>query len=273
MSSLMITFNVGGKLYTTTLVTLELMVSRTNGDDLLNMLVRQSGDNNDVIFIDRDHKLFRWILYAYREGVILKHSDIGVPKSVWDGEINFYGIKPMPPSPKKVKVHHHHTSSQQNEIEQELISNYKEHVEDRRQAKKQNTKKAKEEYNSRKPMYLNLLRYLCNSSSGSIMVVKTGEGKNGPYIPSSARTINGIEYDPLWLKNNFKEFQEYATSLGYYLDLNINMEDNSINYVNDPASSYNTQYTRHHKISATVRIFFKKLTEADLQLSETSETE
>jgi hypothetical protein len=84
-------FNVGGKIYFTSLATIELMKIFTGGTDLLNMLVKNN--KNGEIFIDRDHKLFRWILNAYRTSVLVDYKTANVPQEVWEMELDFYGIK------------------------------------------------------------------------------------------------------------------------------------------------------------------------------------
>ena len=85
-----VTFNVGGKLYKINEGT--ILNSRFyNEIELLPMLIRQKRNNatdeTEEIFIDRDHKIFRWILYVYRYDYIPSHSYVGISKTMWDKEL------------------------------------------------------------------------------------------------------------------------------------------------------------------------------------------
>lgn len=89
-----VTFNVGGKLYKINEGT--IFNSRFyNEIELLPMLIRQKrkttnkdeSEELEEIFIDRDHKIFRWILYVYRYDYIPSHSHVGISKTMWDKEL------------------------------------------------------------------------------------------------------------------------------------------------------------------------------------------
>lgn len=81
-----IAINVGGKKYETTRTTLDLFPNSFVG-----MLSRRHPTAPEL-FIDRDGKLFRWILYWYQTRILVDHNTAGVPLEVWDAELQFYGI-------------------------------------------------------------------------------------------------------------------------------------------------------------------------------------
>lgn len=55
-------FNVSGKRFESSISSIEL-----HPDTLLGMLLRRKTDDMFEIFIDRDSKMFRWILYWYTQ--------------------------------------------------------------------------------------------------------------------------------------------------------------------------------------------------------------
>ena len=82
-----VVFNVSGKLYETTRATLEKFP-----DSMLMALLRNvDTTSSDPIFIDRDAKLFRWILECHRR-VIVTCKDVGVSSRLWDEELDYFGI-------------------------------------------------------------------------------------------------------------------------------------------------------------------------------------
>lgn len=77
--------NVGGKPYQTTRSTFD-------GWDNTMMAMLMRHHHNQELFIDRDSKMFRWILHWYRTGVLVDHTTVQVPQEVWQHELQFYGI-------------------------------------------------------------------------------------------------------------------------------------------------------------------------------------
>ena len=73
--------NVGGTLYETTRSTIE-----SKPESLVYMLLSHHTDG-ETLFIDRDGPMFRWILYWYREGVV-----VGVTVDIWNTELAFYSV-------------------------------------------------------------------------------------------------------------------------------------------------------------------------------------
>lgn len=271
-----VTFNVGGVIYKTSVSTIEIMSTSTNGTDLLGMLVRQNGNNGQSeIFIDRDHKLFRWILYAYRENIVPTHTDVRVSKEIWNKEIAFYGIDKIGITEETGTAGTTGTNQKKEtnvsqsvkEMEQQIKSisnNYISRV-------KENHKKQKisieNGYESRRPLYANLLLYLTTKSPSAIFVLV---GKNGPVIPDGARTINNIVYSPIWIYKYKSELQTYADSLGYKICIDeLNDTDNNTSFAIYPASVCNHIYTKHHKTSIRVSLFHKQV--SSHELSESSE--
>lgn len=88
-------FNVCGKRFES-----NVSVIQAQPDALLAMLLRHQveppppqGAGVPNIFIQRDPKMFRWILYWYSTGgLLVEHDTVGVPKEVWDAEIDFYTL-------------------------------------------------------------------------------------------------------------------------------------------------------------------------------------
>jgi hypothetical protein len=81
-----VVFNVGGKRYETTKNTIQ----RHEGS-FLEMLVRRSNPDKEI-FVDRDGKVFRWILYWYRTSCVVDSSFVGIPFDAWLQELDFFGI-------------------------------------------------------------------------------------------------------------------------------------------------------------------------------------
>jgi hypothetical protein len=267
-----VTFNVGGVIYKTSVSTIDIMSASTNGTDLLGMLVRQNGNNaQSEIFIDRDHKLFRWILYAYRENIVPTHTDVRVSKEIWNKELAFYGIDKIGITEKPAGINQKKESTTlplpQSVIEMEqqiksISNNYISRMKENHKKQKINIENG---YESRRPLYANLLLYLTTRSSNAIFVIV---GKNGPVIPEGARTINTIVYNPIWVYKYKSEIQTYADSLGYKIHIDeINDNDNNTSFAIYPASVCNHIYTKHHKTSIRVSLFHKQVSAQELSES------
>lgn len=80
-------FNVCGKRFESNVSVIE-----AHPDTLLAMLIRHIPSESNEVFIQRDAKLFRWILYWYSSGILVDHTTAGVPKEVWDAEVDYYTL-------------------------------------------------------------------------------------------------------------------------------------------------------------------------------------
>lgn len=92
-----VTLNVQGTLFVTTTQTLTDLAP----DGMLAMLLRHHTEGE--IFINRDAGMFRWILLALNTGQLVDHTTVGVPKDVWDTEVDYYGLFDTPIVPESKK--------------------------------------------------------------------------------------------------------------------------------------------------------------------------
>jgi hypothetical protein len=79
--------NVGGTRFETSLSTIE-----SKPDTMIEMLLKHHVPGEEL-FVDRSPRLFEWVLYWYRTGVLVDHVTVGVPQEVWDLELDFYLVK------------------------------------------------------------------------------------------------------------------------------------------------------------------------------------
>lgn len=214
----MIVFRVSGKRFETR--------KSSVTSPLLEMLIREH-PNDDEIFIDRDAKMFRWILYVQREGIIVDHDTVGVPEDIWKLELDYYQL-PFPEKPRKL-----HSDKEE---EQKLIDDY--YIWKDKQTKA---------YEQRTSIYVHLMNY------GKLQFVE--RGNTGPQIPDSGRTIGGKIIDLDWLVNHKTEFNEYANTLGYTIDIVYFEVDKSNSFQYKPASTLRT-LTKHPKKTLILTIYY-----------------
>lgn len=86
-------FNVQGTYFLTTRET----VTQRYPEGMLAMLLRHPDTLSDrygypVWFVNRDAGMFRWILLALNTGQLVDHATVGVPKDVWETELDYYGL-------------------------------------------------------------------------------------------------------------------------------------------------------------------------------------
>jgi hypothetical protein len=258
-----ITFNVGGKRFQVNETTIinSIFAKET---DLLSMLLRNHkkfsdenlgeisiGRNLGEIFIDRDPKIFRWILYVYRCDDVVTHKTVGISKEMWDKELNYFGLYEFVVEEDDT-IQSNVKRKTDNTNEQELIDAYYEHLSKKHKNNITKVDKQNEAYNSRKPKFLNLITSMYNY--GKLTFVK--RGSNGPYINLQKITNLDYEYDPEWIYQYKKEINDYANTLGYSVDISpLCLIDNTLKYAYPPASNIQT-LTRHHKISVTLSLFW-----------------
>lgn len=73
MSAVIITFDVSGKIYKAS----ETVFDK-HPDSVLSMLVRRHTQKEVPLFLNRDQKMFRWILNFYQTDVLVDHNTVGV---------------------------------------------------------------------------------------------------------------------------------------------------------------------------------------------------
>lgn len=268
-----ITFNVGGKRYQVNDGT--ILNNRNIKDiELLPMLVKQhiqnvshphladntatnnnTTNNTNEIFIDRDHKLFRWILYIYRYDIIPTYNMVGISENMWNNELDYFGLNEEP----------HIVIDQENNVpkdrlinessdpqEQRLINLYNKRIIKLEAEKKEEMKRKDDEFNINKPRYLRLLTEMLER--GSLCFI---DAKQGPHISVSGRKIKDFDfvYSPEWIHNHKNDINTYAKSLGYQVDVKYFEQDNSTSYDLYPANTVGG-LTKHYKLSAKVTLFY-----------------
>jgi hypothetical protein len=219
-----VTFNVGGQQYSTT----ESTINQPRGENtLLQMLLRRRVDEGDSIFIDRDRNMFRWVLEWLRSGILVDHTTVGVPREVWEAELQFYGVNPvedddlllgdMEPQRKKL-------AQEENEI--------KAQVQDLTIAKLQKDEK---DHFERKKHYARILTYMLGMREA---FDTTGFEWVGPNIAYVGR-MGDCDINPKWISYWFdREFKQYCQDLGV-LVVKLESRDNSMkrNFDFPPAST------------------------------------
>lgn len=95
----LITFNVGGKHFTTNEHTLMFFK-----DSMLAVMLSSTTESSpsstiEAVFIDRNPKLFAHILDCYRNRTIYAHSELGLGKRIWEDELAYFQlVKPAVPT-------------------------------------------------------------------------------------------------------------------------------------------------------------------------------
>ena len=147
-----ITLNVGGTMYQTTLSTIETQQQDNTLLNIVNHELKKSED--EPIFIDRDGILFRWILHFLRTGEIVDSLTTGVPNMIWHNELAYYFpclIESDIPNPNDIR--------DSDEIAQEAMHNFTTTVEQKQKICEQ---KKKEDYEKRHKIYAIILKYVLN---------------------------------------------------------------------------------------------------------------
>lgn len=234
-------FNVGGKRYETTMSTLNSSIFQ---DSLLHMLVRNHTKQTEI-FIDRDHKFFRWILHAHRTGMIESPKVIGVSKRFWEEELVFYGLVTKDEAENKRKRKRY----SDNPEEQALIDRYyihKDEVDKNRKIAEETKNKITQE---RRKSYIKLFNSVIHH--GPILLVQAHKGFRR--IDQKARTVDGEVYDIEKLKAFKDEIIEYANELGYRIVIDISSTQDSAFFLY-PAN--HMEKTNDLKQIAEIKMFY-----------------
>ncbi len=246
-SSKPVAINVGGKLYHTGKETLELYP-----DTLIGMLYRQRApDNTDPIFVDRDHKLFRWILYWHRTGILLDHNAANVPLEVWNDELSFYGIttdgaatKPLGDAmPKKRKLLAEEQALR--EKAQKIAGDYEQNLSNRQLERRR-------EYARFFDWFLTHFNKDGDYGLTGFDFVGKAEGKSY-YAGNYGCDLN---LEPVWLKEWFSEFAAFCADMGYIAKCaSYSGSTTTRKYKFTPASRANVPGSLH----STMQIHFGKM--------------
>lgn len=136
MESGRLIINVGGTRFETTLATIA-----SKPDTMVEMLLKHHVSGEEL-FIDRNPRLFEWVLYWYRTGVLVDHTTVGVPQEVWDLELDFYLVKvdeaeclgEMEPKKRKLAEKDNELLQKAQQVKQKLSAEEEKNKESRRQS-------------------------------------------------------------------------------------------------------------------------------------------
>ena len=188
--SKIVTFNLQGTRFE---VSKNIIDEYINEASLLKMLTRNNPDDKEIL-IEKDHKMFRWILYVERENKMVSHEVVRVSKEIWEDELQYYGININ--CKEKTTL---------NEQEQSLIDICQKHV-------KQREKKKQEEEEILKQMFLGILKHAVeNMGTFSYCILKFSQGHEYSFYDT-------ISYTFAQIKRHASEFEKYARTLGFYVD-------------------------------------------------------
>ena len=183
---------------------------------MLAMLLRHRKEGEGEVFIQGDPLMFRWILYFYTSDILVDETTVGVPKEVWDREIEYYTL-----FSKKEEEEEEEEASKKRPLgisideNHELASLAKKHL-------IQTESKEEEKRQKRHLLYKNILEY---------SIPRLGENKNArtcyefigrssnqkrfahPYLyPDSLKEVDFTD-----LVNHFEEFITYCDEIGFIL--------------------------------------------------------
>lgn len=200
-----VTFNVCGTRYETSRAVLE-----DKPDTMLAMLLRNQSPEEKEIFVQSDPRMFRWILYYYTSGILVEHDTVGVPKEVWDRELEYYSLFSADESTRKriPLVDESH----------ELASLAKKHLadihdrDDAKQAKRRSIYKLLLEH------MITRMQHTKDARTGFSFIGQGSSQKpiDWPYdYPHQLRDINFDE-----INVHFEEFTEYCKQVGFLVTKN-----------------------------------------------------
>jgi hypothetical protein len=201
-----VTFNVCGTRYETNRSVLE-----DKPDTMLAMLLRNQSPEEKEIFVQSDPRMFRWILYYYTSGILVEYDTVGVPKEVWDRELEYYSLF----SAEEKKEEDTRKRVPPVDESHELASLAKKHLtaittnDDAKKEKRHAIYKILLEF------MMSRMRHTKDIRTGFDFVGKGPSQKpiDWPYdYPQQLRDINFKDIDA-----HFDEFEEYAKPIGFAL--------------------------------------------------------
>lgn len=201
-----VTINVCGKRYETSRSVLE-----DKPDTMLAMLLRNQSTEEKEIFVQSDPRMFRWILYYYTSGILVEHDTVGVPKEVWDRELEYYSL--FSAEEKKETTHKRLPPVDESH---ELASLAKKHlavIHDRDDAMRA----------QRRSIYKLLLEHMMthmhhtkNVRSGFSYIGKDSSQKAVDWPTSYPYELRNIDF--MHINAHFDEFEEYGKQVGFMIE-------------------------------------------------------
>lgn len=217
---------------------------------MLAMLLRHPTNNESLrdssIFIQRDPLIFRWILYWYSTGILVSEQTVGVPKEVWDHELDYYAIFP---GKEEQKVEE--TKKRIRDESHELANKAVEHL----VKLDQEIDKAREE---RRGVYKNLLAYMMDNqvleerATTGFDFIAAEDSQRTFFYPSSFDVRARV--NPSWLNKWFDEFEQYCADVGFSAKKGSYSNQTTANHTYYPACDVHIRTGHAH-----IHVSFKAL--------------
>ena len=213
-------------------------VIESHEDTLLAMLLRHyDKDKEESLFVQRDPKMFRWILYWYTTGILVEADTVKVPKEVWDEEVRYYALfsPVVEESKKRIRDESH-------ELAQKAIEQFA---------------KMEKAYQERRKYYGHLLSYMMDkqqldNNGWSHYTFIAAEQHQRQFSFPDAYDVN-VRINPNWLKQNFEEFKQYAADVGFQVIDSYYSDRRVSHYYLYPPASYMHVKTQHCCITIAMR--------------------
>lgn len=206
MDTKRVTFNVCGKRYETTRAIIE-----DKPDTMLAMLLRNQPPSETEIFVQSDSLMFRWILYYYTSNILVEHDTVGVPKEVWDRELEYYSLfsaeeKEEEDTRKRMPIvdESHELASLAKKRLRVINDN-----DDASQTKRRDIYKAHLEY------MLNHMQSTKDVQTGFAFIGRNASQKLIDWPYDYPKSLRDIDYD--LINAHFDEFVEYCKQIGFKL--------------------------------------------------------
>jgi hypothetical protein len=163
------------------------------------MLLRHHDVKDSPLFINRDPKMFRWILYWYITGILIDAETVKVPKPIWDAEIDYFQLVSSSSSLSKKRIY---------SFTHELVGKAESHF-----AKLEGARQ------ERRIKYGLLLTYMMDNQpldTGDVTSYSfiMAEGCQKPIAFSELYDVN-VRIRPSWLNLYFEEFKAYCAEVGF----------------------------------------------------------
>lgn len=214
MDSKRVVFNVCGTKYETNTSVIE-----SKPDTTLAMLLRNrdlSSLQSGEIFIQSDPQIFRWILYWYTTDILVNEGTVGVPKEVWDREIEYYSLFSREEKEEEEKEEEKKRKIPPIDEDHELASLAKKRIEAINARDEAAELARKEIY---KALVEYMMRYMNMSKDIQTGFAFIGKGPNHKPIdwpwdyPDNLKDINFDNID-----EHFEEFVQYCKQIGFKLE-------------------------------------------------------
>lgn len=197
-------------------------------DGMLAMLMKHptgktTKDGVPMWFINRDAKMFRWILVALTTGRVVEHDTVRVPKVVWDTEIDYYGLFDTPLVPAERK--------RQRSENKELDESVKRH----RERLDQEERKL---IAAREQVYKVVFEYMMetmNAEGATRWDFVTPNTQKGDFYPIKyPQQLRTVKLKNLWLHKD--EFVAFVQPFGFKLTIHDHHECSTLKRYFPPAS-------------------------------------